>query len=78
MGAEFAAAAYFGPSHRTIQRYKQAYHYPMRFGWDEHFVGIVKDLLVKWGLLGAPLCIAEDGTALQASYAPQRQALCLF
>ena len=66
MGAEFAAAAYFGPSHRAIQRYRQAFVYPMHFGWDQAFVGICKRLLTAWGLDGAPVTIAEDGTALQA------------
>lgn len=69
MGAEFAAAAFFGPSHRAIQRYRQAFEYPMRFGWDAAFVSISKRLLNLWGLDGAPVTIVEDGTALQARYA---------
>lgn len=49
-----------------MQRYRQHWSYPMRFGWDVRFVSVVKDLLFKWGLQNAPVCIAEDGTALQA------------
>ena len=68
LGAEFAAAAYFGPSHRAIQRYRQQFDYPMRYGWHEAYVSICKRLLTAWALDKAPCVIVEDSTALQARY----------
>ena len=65
MAHNFLADTYYGPRQRSVQRRRAEFPYPMLLGWSSQFVAIVADLLRAWGLEGAPVVIAEDGTALQ-------------